>query len=85
MDPIATALAAAWLDAVRRVQSDRVQRLDQLMPEPPPASGERQLTDIIEGGLESGGAAPPRQADNGQPAHDRKDERPSIHLVDVLV
>ncbi len=84
MDPIATALAAAWLDAVRRVQSDRVQRLDRLMPEPPSASGERQLTDIIEGGLESGGAAP-RQADTDRPTHDRKDERPSIHLVDVLV
>ena len=28
MDPISTALTAAWLDAVRRVQSDRVQRLE---------------------------------------------------------
>ncbi len=83
MDPIATALAAAWLDAVRRVQSDRVQRLDRLMPEPP-LSDERQLTDIIEGGLESAGAAPPRQADTDQRANDRH-ERPSIHLVDVLV
>jgi hypothetical protein len=85
MDPIATALAAAWLDAVRRVQSDRVQRLEQIMPEPPQASGERQLTDIIEGGLAGAGAAPPRPAENGEPGRDRNDARPSIRLVDVLV
>ena len=37
MDPISTALTAAWLDAVRRVQSDRVQRLEEIMPDARPA------------------------------------------------
>ena len=85
MDPIVTALAAAWLDAVRRVQSDRVQRLDQLMPQPRPVGGELQLTDIIAGGLESGGAAPLRPGETDRRASDGNDARPSIHLIDVLV
>ena len=33
MDPISTALTAAWLDAVRRTQSERVQRLEEIMPQ----------------------------------------------------
>lgn len=58
MDPISTALTAAWLDAVRRVQSDRVQHLEEVMPQSAPTRDERTLTDVIAAGLESGGAAP---------------------------
>ena len=58
MDPISTALMAAWLKAVRRVQSDRVQRLEEIMPDARPAHDECGLTDAIERGLKSGGAAP---------------------------
>ena len=42
MDPIATALTAAWLDAVRRVQSERIQRLEEIMPQPPSPDGARR-------------------------------------------
>ena len=38
MDPIATALTAAWLDAVRRVQSERIQRLEEIMPDASPTA-----------------------------------------------
>src|ERR1044072_8962459 len=82
MDPIATALTAAWLDAVRRVQSERVQRLEDLMPDAP-TGGARNLTDLIEGGLKAGGAAPLNESDTDQRA--TADARPTIHLVDVLV
>ena len=82
MDPIATALTAAWLDAVRRAQSERIQRLEAIMPTPAPAGGERPLTDVIEGGLKSGGAAPLAESD---PRTGDRAGRPSIHLVDVLV
>jgi hypothetical protein len=58
MDPISTALTVAWLDAVRRVQSERVQHLEEVMPQSQPARGERTLTDVIASGIESGGAAP---------------------------
>ena len=83
MDPISTALTAAWLDAVRRVQSDRVQRLEEIMPEARPAHDERALTDAIERGLKSGGAAPIAAAEPG------KDEGAgtglSTRLLDVLI
>ncbi len=83
MDPIATALTAAWLDAVRRVQSERVQRLEEIMPQPASPDGARPLTDAIEGGLKAGGAAPLNESDTDQrPA---TDARPTIHLIDVLV
>ena len=83
MDPISTALTAAWLDAVRRVQSERVQRLEDLMPQPAAHGGALGLTDAIESGLKSGGAAPLNETDTDQRAS--TDARPSIHLVDVLV
>ena len=82
MDPIATALTAAWLDAVRRTQSERIQRLEDIIPKPAPAGGERSLTDVIEGGLKSGGAAPLTDGDSHTGDSAR---RPSIQLVDVLV
>jgi len=80
MDPIATALTAAWLDAVRRVQSERVQNLEDLMPPTGPA---QTLTEAIEGGLTSGGAAPLKASDTD--GGDAASRRPSLHLVDVLV
>ncbi len=83
MDPIATALTAAWLDAVRRVQSERIQRLEAIMPQPSSADGALPLTEAIEGGLKSGGAAPLTKSDTDQ--RTTPDVRPSIHLVDVLV
>jgi hypothetical protein len=83
MDPISTALTAAWLDAVRRVQSDRVQHLEEVMPQSQPSRADRTLTDVIASGLESGGAAPPTVGE------DEKDEkigaRPSVRVLDVLV
>lgn len=58
MDPISTALTAAWLEAAHRVQSERIQRLEEMIPETQVAYDERSLTDVIERGLKSGGAAP---------------------------
>ena len=52
----------------------------QGVPEP---GGERQLTDIIEGGLASAGAAPLRTGDTG-PQSGGLIERPPIRLLDVL-
>lgn len=80
MDPIATAMTAAWLDAVRRVQSERMQSLEEIMPQTGPA---QTLTDVIEGGLKSGGAAPLNE--NSTDQRSANDGRPAIHLVDVLV
>lgn len=63
MDPTSTLLSVAWLDALRRAQSDTVQRLQQIAPQTKPSHHERTLTDIIESGLKHGGAAPvPTQA-----------------------
>lgn len=80
MDPISTALTAAWLDAVRRVQSERIQNLEDIMPQSGPA---QTLTDVMEAGLKSGGAAPLNATDTDQ--RGETDRRPSVHLVDVLV
>jgi hypothetical protein len=79
MDPIATALTAAWLDAVRRVQSERTQNVEQLMPK---QGSSDQLTDVMEGGLKSGGAAPLNESDAQQQVE--TGPRPSLHLVDLL-
>jgi hypothetical protein len=76
MDPISTALTAAWLDAVRRVQSDRVQRLEEIMPQSKPARDERTLTDVIASGLQGGGAEPSAEHEPGPAAPKR--------LVDIL-
>lgn len=62
MNPISTALTAAWLDALRRAQSANVQRLQQIAPQTKPDYTERTLTDVIESGLKHGGAAPPTPA-----------------------
>ena len=80
MDVASTALTAAWLDAVRRVQSERVQNIEKLMPQDGKGDG---LTAAIEGGLKSGGAAPlnPSDATDKNPV----DKRPPVHIVDVLV
>jgi hypothetical protein len=77
MDPVSTALTAAWLDAVRRVQSDSVQRLEAIMPEAKPSRAERTLTDVIASGLQSGGAEPSSEHEPGPAAPKR--------LVDISV
>jgi hypothetical protein len=83
MDPISTALTAAWLDAVRRVQSERVQRLEDVMPQSQPAHGERTLTDVIASGIESGGAAPLRP---GEPTSDETERSPfPKRVLDVMI
>jgi hypothetical protein len=83
MDPISTALTAAWLDAVRRVQSDRVQRLEEIDPNAKPSRAERSLTDVIASGLESGGAAPiaPVEAEAGEGDRNLFPKR----VLDVLI
>jgi hypothetical protein len=83
MDPISTALTAAWLDAVRRVQSERVQHLEEAMPQSQPARGERTLTDVIASGIESGGAAP---LGPGEPASDEAERSPfPKRVLDVMI
>ena len=77
MDPISTALTAAWLDAVRRTQSEYVQRLEEVMPQSKPSRAERSLTDVIASALESGGAQPSAEREPGPAAPAR--------LLDVLV
>jgi hypothetical protein len=83
MDPISTALTAAWLDAVRRVQSDSVQRLEEIMPDAKPSHDERGLTDAIERGLKSGGAAPLAVAESER--SDGPETGLTTRLLDVLV
>ena len=83
MDPISAALTAAWLDAVRRVQSDRVQHLEEVMPHSQPTRGERTLTDVIAAGLESGGAVPLAQ---GKPETDDADRSNfPKRVLDVMI
>lgn len=83
MDPISTALTAAWLDAVRRTQSESVQRLHEAMPQSKPSRAERGLTDVIASGLESGGAAPLSEA-QGQTGAGEGNAFPK-RVLDVLV
>jgi hypothetical protein len=83
MDPISTALTAAWLDAVRRVQSDRVQHLEDVMPQSKPAHDERTLTDVIASGIESGGAAPSTPGDT-QADEDQRSNFPK-RVLDVMI
>jgi hypothetical protein len=87
MDPISTALTAAWLDAVRRVQSDRVQHLEEVMPQSQPGHDERTLTDVIASGLESGGAAPQASPENQTADGDTDNDRNPFpkRVLDVLV
>ena len=58
MDPVSIALTTAWLDAVRRVQSEDLQRYLQQSPQAAPARDERTLTDVIERVIKDGGASP---------------------------
>ena len=73
MDPISTALSVAWLDALRRAQSDMVQRLQDIAPQTKPGYSERTLTDVIESGLKHGGTAPPTEATGPAPDKQRVD------------
>jgi hypothetical protein len=59
---ITTGLTAAWLDAVRRAQSDMTQRFARQAPDTAPTYRERTLTDVIERAVKSGGAAPPPES-----------------------
>lgn len=77
MDPISTALTAAWLDAVRRTQSESVQRYAELVPDSVPSRADRSLTDVIASGLQSGGSEPASEREPGPAAPKR--------LVDVSV
>lgn len=77
MDPISTALTAAWLDALRRAQSANIQRLQQIAPQTKPDYAERTLTDVIERGLKSGGAAPQQAQSVAQTG--------KIHKVDIRI
>jgi hypothetical protein len=87
MDPISTALTAAWLDAVRRVQSDRVQRFEEAMPQSKPTRDERGLSDVIASGLESGGAAPLAPSESASESESRDGDRNPFpkRVLDVLV
>lgn len=55
---ITTGLTVAWLDAVRRAQSDMTQRFARQVPEAAASYQERTLTDVIERAIKAGGAAP---------------------------
>jgi hypothetical protein len=81
MDTISTAFTAAWLDAVHRAQSASYQHFVQQVPQSKPPVIDRTLTDVIESGIEHGGARPPQQV-NGvvNPA----DNQPTTHRVDRL-
>lgn len=59
---ITTGLTAAWLDAVRRAQSDMAQRFARQAPDTAPSYQERTLTDVIERAVKSGGAVPPPES-----------------------
>lgn len=59
---ITTGLTAAWLDAVRRAQSDMTQRFAKQAPDTAPSYQERTLTDVIERAVKSGGAVPPPES-----------------------
>lgn len=59
---ITTGLTVAWLDAVRRAQSDMVQRYARQAPTSQPSYQERTLTDVIERAVKAGGAAPPAES-----------------------
>jgi hypothetical protein len=88
MDPVSMALTTAWLDAVRRIQSEQIQRYLQQSPQAAPSRDERTLTDVIERVLKSGGAGP-EQAPGAEPmSKQQQEERPqqqAAHRVDMLV
>jgi hypothetical protein len=82
MDPISTALTAAWLDAVRRVQSESIQHFLEQAPQAAPSHDERTLTDVIERVIKNGGAGP-EQAPGYEPEPTPQQQDP--HRVDMLV
>lgn len=59
---LTTGLTAAWLDAVRRAQSDMTQRYTRQVPESQPSYQERTLGDVIERAIKAGGATPPAES-----------------------
>ncbi|EJW13356.1 hypothetical protein A33M_3776 [Rhodovulum sp. PH10] len=59
---LTTGLTVAWLDAVRRAQSDTAQRLQAQLPQAAASYEDRTLTDVIERAVESGGAEPPPES-----------------------
>ncbi|MFD2181957.1 hypothetical protein [Rhodoplanes azumiensis] len=59
---LTTGLTAAWLDAVRRAQSDMTQRFARQVPQSQPSYQERTLGDVIERAIKAGGAAPPAES-----------------------
>jgi hypothetical protein len=59
MDIISTALTQAWLDAVRRAQSERLRSFREQAPEASVSASERTLTEVIESALVRGGVQPP--------------------------
>ncbi|RAI45742.1 hypothetical protein [Rhodoplanes roseus] len=59
---ITTGLTAAWLDAVRRAQSDMTQRFAKVAPDTASSYQERTLTDVIERAVKAGGATPPPES-----------------------
>ena len=72
MDTISTALSAAWLDAVRRAQSEMYRNLTKQLPQTAPSYPERKLTDVIERALIHGGLEPDRRTAKpakGEPGH----------------
>ena len=71
----AASATAAWVDAVRRVQSDAVRQADRARLLPRPHTG--KLTDIVEGALTQAGVGP-RAAANTQAGK-------SVQIIDVIV
>jgi hypothetical protein len=76
MDAVSTALSAAWLDAVHRVQSAPHRRLAEQAPQTQSSFPERTLTDVIERALTRAGSEPAKREDAAAQ---------SDHHVDKLV
>lgn len=86
MDPVSMALTTAWLDAVRRIQSEQIQRYLQQSPQAAPSRDERTLTDVIERVLKSGGAGPEQAPGPAPEAEDQQQpQQQAAHRVDMLV
>ncbi|NVO13223.1 MAG: hypothetical protein HXX10_04230 [Rhodoplanes sp.] len=82
---ITTGLTAAWLDAVRRAQSDMTQRFARQAPDAAPSYRERTLTDVIERAVKSGGAAPPPESKAAAQPASTATERTVGRVLDIKV